>query len=133
MWWIRVGIIFVAGVIIIFLVVILEFLYRKNTEKIKFRNQQVEKYKKGLKRLESQSSYFGSFSKLVKGFFNEAYGLKKNLSYLELFEEFHKKNMKEEAALCKHLSNSLYSGGSSTRGDLKKQTNIFKKILKKHY
>ena len=129
---INLGLVFVALIIIGVLIVILESLYRKNIKRIKLRRQRIEGYRRKVIRLESSDSDFDSFSKLVRIFFSEFYGLKKNLTYHELYGEFNKLKLKEEAALCKYLSKVLYSGDRPGIGSLKKQINVFKNILEKH-
>lgn len=118
-------------VIIIFIAIIIALikLNEIESEKIKFENEKFKKYNKLLNSIYPEISNLDSFNKLVRNFFKEMYGFNYNLTYLELANEFKKKEKQNIEKFCISMSNFTYSGKKLTNEDFVILIKLFSNLL----
>jgi len=122
-------------VLIAALIYLIFFLKNKNKvldEELEKRKQRIIYYRDSLEKLNEKNpgqEDLEALNKIARDFFNEKFELKYSLTYLELAEEFSKKNMKNEAEFCKEISNMIFSGKKIKPEKVKEIIEEFENII----
>jgi len=124
------------ALVVVILVTVVWVLYHQNKkifEKLRSEKSRFFLYKSGIQKLQESPSNalrdFEKLNKIARNFFKEYFNLSYNLTYLELEEQFQKKNKPDYAKFSRLMSNANYSGEKITSKDIKQLTNLFSQII----
>jgi len=127
----------IAAAIIVLIVIlwIVFFKYKKISGKLSFKKARFALYKKHLTHLQQLQEYseedFKRFNKVVRAFFQEYHNLPQSLTYLELASEFRKQKKPEYSKFCRLMSDISYTGKSKTT-EVKNLVEMFAKIVENY-
>ncbi|MFA5856951.1 MAG: hypothetical protein WC867_06330 [Candidatus Pacearchaeota archaeon] len=118
----------------IILMVIIYYLFTMNQRlkkridieksKILFYQNQIEQ----IKRSTLSSKEVDRLNKIARDFFNERYGLKYSMTYLELADRFRKRGKEKQAEFCDLMNKIIYAGRELNSVDLSNATKLFSEI-----
>jgi len=132
------GIMNLLGIIlaIIILFFVIWVLYKKNEDidqDLKNEQQKYFSYFQEIKELKiskkTPEKKFNILNKLAKDFFKQYFKLNHNLTYLQLSENFHKKNKEDFSDFCKSMSDLDYSNKKTDKSQVDKLIIFFERLI----
>ncbi len=124
----------ILAIIILFFVIWI--LYKKNEnidQDLKNEQKKYFSYLQEIEKLkiskETPEEKFNILNELAKDFFEQYFKLKSNLTYLQLSENFHKKNKEDFSDFCKSMSDLNYSNKKTNKSQVDKLIIFFERLI----
>jgi hypothetical protein len=122
--------------VILILVIVMWILYNKNKElktKLVSEKKKFSFYKKQVESLKNPNqdpiSAFEKLNEAARSFFKDYFDMDYSLTYLDLRDNFKKRNKENYAEFCKLMSDANYSGQKANKEQISKLINLFSRIL----